>query len=566
MHLLRGLGNPLTATRDDNDRLRLRALLRGLNTCRRSSFLAPRSHLHGCPERFFNRVIHRLILEWLKSRDGRQRERLRSYLSNMGVELSMAMLFLRQINSEDWHDGLLTEAADLLALRFIDKALHSVHLRLVEEVLAPLIRPVARFARLDRGKKTECPDVFNLVEELSSSSMSACVEAYHHTMRNGIAHGGITYRHNAICYRDNKGNAETIGIWAIVRLCDDLGDACSALASAIKAFLITALEHGYRLPRELLVEELVEETRTPWWAIGGCSDNELPSETQLLIYARPESRGQRKTWWWAVQSAALAESFAPGHARYFTSLRGSRSWPGWAEFDGIRLKHLRESRARGVHEYTAAFADPGFCYTSRLPLRRLLGWFDTLLKAFRLYWPLVWRQIREIVQYAVTIARDASMYRDGWGYVLSGAVVMPELTKESAASTVRANRRYVIRKAAGAARSSVSANQLLRYLALGYARACVSSDDFRCRRLGNFGPGRSLSARSSCSGFIVSSRQIPLGVQWGSSATGASPGMPHGSSLASVLRAPWGRCLSSRRIGLTRYACRSPASSQQHRG
>lgn len=492
MHLLRGLGNPLTAARDDDDRLRLQALFPDLNTCPHSSFLALRPYLHGCPERFFNRAIHKLMLEWLKSRDGRQREQLRSYLSSMDAELSMAMVFLSQINSEDWHDRPLTEGADLLVLRVIDKVLHPAYLRLVEGVFAPLIRPVAHFARLDRGKKTEGLDVFNLVQELSGSSMSACVEAYHHTMRNGIAHGGITYRQKDICYRDNRGNIEIIDVWAVVRLCDDLVDACNALTAAIKVFLITAFEHGYRLPRELLVEELVEETRTPWWTIDGCLESELPSGTQLLVYARPESRDQMKVLWSAVQSAALAGSFAPGHARYFMSLHGSKSWPGWAVFDGTRLKHLRESGAREVHEYTSAFADPGFFYTSKLPLPRLLGWFDTLCGSFRLHWPLVRRQIREIFQYPVTIARDARMHRNGWGYVLNGAVVMPELTKESAASIIRANRHRIIRNAARAARSSMSAFQLVRYLPLGYARVCVFSDDFRCRRLDSFGLGPEL--------------------------------------------------------------------------
>lgn len=486
------LQNPLTIARDLDDRACLEVLFPDLAACSESHFLALRPYFRNCPERFFSRSIHTLMLDWLKARDRHQRKELREYLAGMDVELSPAILFLRQINSEDWHDRALVKGDDYEVVRFIDKVLHPTYLRLVEGVLAPFIRPVAHFARLDRGKGTEGLDVFNLVQELSTTPMATCVDSYHHTVRNGIGHGGITYLQNDIRYRDKKGNSETLDVWSVIRLCDDMVDTCNGLASAIKVFLVLSFESGYQLPRELLVEELVEETRSPWWSIEGCIESELLGGTQLLIYARPDSRDLLKVQWAAIQSAVLAESLASGYSRYFFSLRTPKAWSGWAAFDGPRLRQLRESGAAEVCEYAAAIEKSGFFYVPTPALPRLLCKLDTLIQSFRLHWPLVRRQIREKLRIPRIVSRDARMHRNAWGYVLNGGVVMTELDSETAAETIRSHKRRIIRSAARDARSSVSRLDVVRYLPLGYARVSVYSEDFRRRRLGSFGFGPEL--------------------------------------------------------------------------
>jgi hypothetical protein len=484
------LQNPMTAARDADDRVRLRSLFSDLEACPGSHFMALRPYMERCPDRFFGRIVHTLMLDWLKRRDSHQRDKLRSYLASVNAELSAAMLFLRQINLEDWHDRPLVKDDDYEVLRFIDKVLHPAYLRLVEAVLAPLIRPVAHFSRLDRGKRTDGLDIFNLVQELSTTPMAACVNAYNHTVRNGIGHGGITYLHWDIRYRDKKGNEETLDVWSVVRLCDDMIDTCNGLASAIKVFLILSFDRGYQLPRELLVEELAEKTRSPWWSIDGCIESELADSTQLLVYARPNSRDVLKIQWAGMQSAILAESLAPGYGRYFFSLRTPMARAGFAAFDGNSLRRLRESGAAEVHEYASAQTD--FFYIPRPALPRLLGTIDTLAHSLRLNWPIALRQIRENLQIPSVVSRDARMHRNGWGYVLNGAVVIVGLQNETAARIIRSHRRRIIRAAAKQARSSASWLNPARYLPLGYAHIAVFSEDFRRRRLSSFGLGPQL--------------------------------------------------------------------------
>lgn len=486
------LQNPLTVARNLHDRACLEVLFPDLAVCSESHFLALRPYLHNCPERFFSRSIHTLMLDWLKARDSHQQKELREYLAGMDAELSPAMLFLRQINSEDWHDRALIQGDDYEVVRFIDKVLHPMYLRLVEGVLAPFIRPVAHFTRLDRGKKIEGLDVFNLVQELSKTQMATCVDSYNHTVRNGIGHGGITYLQNDIRYRDKKGNSETLDVWSVIRLCDDMVDTCNGLASAIKVFFVLSSKNGYQLPRELLVEELVEETRSPWWSIDGCIESEVPSGTQLLIYARPNSRHLQNVMWAAIQSVVLAESLASGYSRYFFALRTPKAWPGWAAFDGQRLRQLRESGATEMLEYADAIEKSGFFYIPRPALPRLFSKLDTLIQSFRLHWPLIRRQIWKNLRIPRIVSRGARMHRNAWGYVLNGCVVMTELDSETAAETIRSHKRRIIRSVAREAISSVSRLDVVRYLPLGYAHVSVYSKDFRRRRLGSFGLGPEL--------------------------------------------------------------------------
>jgi hypothetical protein len=493
MHVIHEkLRNPLTLARDAADRACLELLFSDLSSCSEPHFLALRPYVTDYPERFFNHGVHGLMLHWLNKRDDRQRNELREYFASADAELSRAMLFLRQINAEDWHDTSLATGDDFDQVRFIDRHLHPAYLRLVEGVLAPFIRPVAYFTRLDRGRGTEGLDIYNLVQELATTAMAPCVDAYCHTVRNGIGHGGITYMRNDIRYSDKKGNEETLDVWSVIRLCDDMLDACNGLASALKVFLILSRDNGYCLPRELLVEELVEETRSPWWSIEGCVESELGNTRQLLVYARPNSRDFAKIQWASLQSAIMAEFFAPGYDRYFFSLLTPKAWPAWAAFNGKELQRLRESGAEEVAEYITAFEEVGLFYVPRPALPRFLGRLDTLLHSFQLHWPHAAQAIRKNLGIPNIVARNAQMHRNGWGFVLDGAVVMEGLTNESAADAIRAQRRRIIRRAAEQARSSMSWLNPVRYLPLGHARIAVFSEDFRCRRLSSFDLGPEL--------------------------------------------------------------------------
>lgn len=486
------LQNPIVTAGNLADRERLLRLFPSLDSGTDSPFLALRPYVAGCPERFFDRQVHALLWDWLKARDASQRKELQQHLLVTSRELSMAMLFLRQINQEDWHDRPLVKGDDYEVASFLDNVLHPAYLRLSEGVLGPLIRPLAHFSRLDRKKSADGMDLFNLVEELQGGPLERCVAAYNHTVRNGIGHGGITYLQSDIRYRDKKGNVDTLDVWSVVRLVDDMVDACNALAAAFKLFFVTSAESGYAPPHELLVEELVEETRSPWWSIGGCMESQVLGDSQLLIYARPQSRDKVKVLWASVQTAGLAATLAPEYDRYFLSLHGAKGLPGWAAFDGKRLREVRDSGAVSVEDYAVAFGDGGFMYAPRPALPRFISRIDTLVQSIRAHWPIAQSQIRDGFGIIPLIGRDGSMHRNGWGYVLRGAVVLPDTDLAVTAEIVRKNRRRILKAASRQARKSTSRWNVARCLPLGYARVGIFAHDYRKRRLGAFGLGPDL--------------------------------------------------------------------------
>ncbi|MGX5729495.1 hypothetical protein ACWKWK_03065 [Pseudoxanthomonas beigongshangi] len=404
----------------------------------------------------------------------------------------MALHALRQINAESWHDDEVKEGSDYGGMSLIDRVVHPAYLRLSEGILAPLIRTVAHFSRLDRGKGTDRLDLYNLVEELSKTPFEDCVRHYDPIVRNGIGHGGVTYLRDGIRYQDKKGGFRILRSRDVVRLFDDMLDTCNGLAAALKVFFLTHTQVGYALPRELLIEELQEETLSPWWRIEGCLESEIPNGKQLLIYARPNSRDHLKIYWFSLYTAMAAEMLTPGYQRYFISLWSPKQSLGWAAFDGKKLSEIRESGANQVHQYIGAFEDTGFLYSIRPKLPRFLARIETYAGFMGANLKLVREKVRNVIRIPDIVCRQATIHRNTWGYVLNGRVVISPVEGESLSAIIRKHRRRIIRKAASMAKSSASRFESARYLPLGCARISVYSEDFRRRRLKGFGLGRQL--------------------------------------------------------------------------
>ena len=336
------LQNPLTRERDQVDRARVLLSFPILGKETEQHALVLRRYLDNRPEKFFDRAAFDTYLCWLRRHDQTRPKQLKAYLSQFNSEIDRALLFLRELNLEEWHDSPLNTGDDYDLIRMIDKHVHPAYLRLVEGVFTPLLRPVAHFSRLHRNRGVEGLDVWSIIEELKGQKEEHLVRPYQHTVRNGIAHGGISFLQREIRYRDHRGNEETFATTYVIRLFDDLLDVCNGLAAAIKAFLLTSQGQGYVPPRELMIEALLELTRAPWWAIEGCVEAEIGGRSQLTVYARPDSRDYRKVFWSTVQSGILSESLASGYDRYFFSLRSPKALPGWAAFDGHKLRELRK--------------------------------------------------------------------------------------------------------------------------------------------------------------------------------------------------------------------------------
>lgn len=486
------LQNPLTRKRNARDRERIAVVFPDVATSVEGRFLALRRYVYSCPERFFDVDAHHFMYGWLQSRDAQHRGDLQRYLEENVRELNQALLFLREINVEPSHDKPLEARDDYGEIRLIDTYIHPTYLRLIEAVLTPLIRPVAYFSRIDRAKGTDGLDVWSVIQELSGTAAGYLTSAYQHIVRNGIAHGGITYLQSEIRYRDKKGNEEVIQAREVVRIFDTLVDICNGIAAAYKLFWIVSPGVGYKPPQQFFVEELQEETRAPWWSIEGCVESEASGgRTQLIIYARVNTRDGLKVSWSTIQSGILAEFFAPGYDRYFFSLRSPRAWPGWAAFNGQRLADLRLSSAQSLSEYHGIVEDNLVFYVPQPALPQPVRKIDTLWQSMKVHWPLSLEEFRQARKIPRLDARIATIHRSGFYGVLNASVVLSDF-HEDVRDSVLAHKRRIVKIAMKAALTKVGRASPLRALPLGFARVAVFERDFRQRRLSGFGLGPDL--------------------------------------------------------------------------
>lgn len=485
------LQNPLMKARNAYDRARLATAFPVLRSESESVSLALRCYLDGRPEKFFSRQAYVTYLTWLQGRRAASGQLFKDYLSSVTREINSALLFLRDVNTESWHDRERKNDSSIEEIRFIDRHVHPTYLRLTEGVLGALSQPVAYFSRRDRGKSPDGLALRAVMEEIRRYVPDCYTSAYRSIVRNGIAHGGITFSDDEITYRDNRGNQEAIRTVDVMRLLDDLLDTCNGMSLALKVFLLASRDEGDVLPRELLIDQLREETLAPWWRIMGCVESESMRGSQLNVYARTNARDHRKVEWSAFQSGILAEFFAPGYSRYFLSLRDRKAWPGWAAFEGTRLRALRDADAHDVSEYAGVLES--LVVSVRKPtMPALFGKFDTLLQSLKLQIPVAVRQIRENLRIPSIECRDARIHRNSWGAVLRADVVLESLENErDLRHSVRRHRRRILRSAIRRVRMEGRFSGSV-YLPLAFAQVAVFRRDYRRQRLASFGLGADL--------------------------------------------------------------------------
>ena len=449
-----------------------------------NSYLSLYKYISVSPYYFYSEIIQKLFFNWLEDRDKSDRDKLQNFLAQFDAELNRSYINLLEINKFKWHDNI-TAADDYDLLIFIDKEIHPSYLRLTEGVFKPICRMLAIFLRLDRGKGIDdLNDLYSIVQEIENSPYKTICNSYIHIIRNGIAHGGITYLQKEIRYNDKKGREESFSDKEIIDAFDNLLDTCNALLLSLSLFLVINQLNGYNLLQEVLIEELRAETRTPWWEIVGCVRSGFENLNHLLIYAKANSYDFSKVQMSTFQSGILAERYAPGYDRYFFSLHSYKSLPGWITFNGKQLKQLREKNAVYLEEYNNIIINDLF-YIPKIRLPRIFFKLNNYYLSFKLHWPLVVEKIKQQYYRPNIIVREARIHRNSWGCVLNGCAILKMTSRDICQDVLRNTAKRIIQKTLSEARRKKSFFSLLYWLPLGYARVSVFSNNYRIRRLAN---------------------------------------------------------------------------------
>ncbi|NQT34243.1 hypothetical protein HQ587_03555 [bacterium] len=461
-----------------------------LENCFHTNFLSLYAYFHEVPEKFFSVQLYDKYLRWLKEQHSQQGINLKEYIGEKQSDLNRSFRVLVDINRYTWHD-FFEQLDEYDTIKFIDREIHPTLLRLWEVVFFPFVHLLAYFSRIKKGKPTGDLALFNVIEEIQDSDFSELSRLFDNTVRNGIAHGGITFLDKEISYRDIKGNEKKLNNREIIALLDDLLDTCNALSLALKVFLFRHVTEGYCIPQQLLLQELQAETDAPWWHIEGFAESKIGSIKQLIIFIRPNTIDYPLVQYFSFFSAVLAEFFAPEYDRYFLSLRCSKAMPGWAAFDGRKLRAVRENKPNEFEDYEGVLENDLVFYVPKLKLPHFITKFGVLVYAFKVHWYIVLTDMKNKRGLPQIIIRETSIHRNGWRVVLNSSVVIDsdEIIDKG---VIRESCRRIIRSALSNARKHSLRYKIIRYLPLGYARISIFKRDFRKRKLTNYGLGSDL--------------------------------------------------------------------------
>jgi len=442
------------------------------------------SYISKSPEKYYSENIFNLYYQFLCDEIKNNKDDFQSLLNRKNYEINCSMQNMGIINDENWHENIenIDNYDEMLSF---DLKVCPTYLKLLEGVLSPLIYLIAHQSRIKRLKSIEGLDIYNCVEELRGTVYEPLIITYNNTMRNSIAHGNVRYNREEICFTDKE---KTIKIdnKNFLRRVDDLVDACNALILALKTIYLRNINTEVALPRHLMIEELKAETNSPWWKVEGCLESTIiNNESQLMIFARPNTTDMRKVYYSTVMTGILAEYYAPGYKRYFVSLKSPICLPGWAIFDGDLMKQKRLKKASTFEEYKGIIIDNLIFFIPRYKLPRLFHKLNTLYLSFKIQLALTGKSFKKEIEGLDFLLRNISIHRNGWRLVLNGSVIIEDKVNNIELK-IKTEAKRIIRLCLKKAKKQHK-NILLRLLPLGYARISLFNKDYRSRRLDSFG-------------------------------------------------------------------------------
>lgn len=479
-------------SQNDRRRLSVKRAFPYLSRCEHQYVLDFSKYQLESPERFYSIAAYDVYLSWLEKSHANSSGFLAKYLKENLFQFDNSIMHLTEINHLSYHDALVV-SNEYERIQFIDRNIHPDFLRLIEAVFKPLCRLPAFQSRIGRGKKTDDLDeIWPIIQEISRTSLSDFTDCYNHTIRNGIAHGGIVYRNREILYRDKRGNEELLRDMDAISRFDELLDVCNGFVFALSAFLISHRLEDYVIPPNLLVNELIAETATPWWKIIGCIQTSISNTTQLIVYARISSSNAVLNRLSPFQTGLLAEFFAPGFNKYLVQFRGNAEDIGWITFDGEKLKRLREAKSVHLPDYKDAIDTGPYHSRNRRKLPKIFTMIVVGVAGIKVNAPLVFDDVRVAIHRPKMVVRVTRLFRNkGWS-ILRSHIYADFANCSDIVGTVRRLKRTMIRKAKFKAIHNSGIFMLSNYLPIGFARVSLYSKDYRRRKLRNYGLDESL--------------------------------------------------------------------------
>jgi len=221
--------NPILAKIHETQSTEIAMRFPVLQTTQDQSALLLWKYIEQRPQKFFSELARQLYLRELERLDKESSTALRQLIFDEIKNINNAFRHVDEINGYSWHDDPLQSEDDYRKLMLIDQNLNPAYLRLTEAVLKPLLMIPAYFSRIGRGKGTAKLELYDIAIELGGTDLEKVLQPYEPLVRNGIAHGGVTYGANRVLYKDKKGNSKELQDNEVIDLFDELLDVCNGL-------------------------------------------------------------------------------------------------------------------------------------------------------------------------------------------------------------------------------------------------------------------------------------------------------------------------------------------------
>ena len=499
-----------------------------------AKFLSLKEYITDRPQKFYKKQVYQDYLNFITDFKKVNSKNLTNILRDIEHDLNIAIKSLNDINEEKIHD-IFVPNNNIEIIQFIENSIHFNYLKLIEAVYHKFVLLIVFKNRLERNKPTEGLDIFNCIEEIQKTDFNYITDCYNNTIRNGIAHGGITYKESDTIYKGKKGKPFEISTKEIIRKFDDLLDICNGMALALKVFIILNRDYfqsnNLLIPKQFLIQELKAQSNAPKWKVVDCLENIImDNKKQLNIFTENSLLDLEEVNYYAFRTAVIAEYFANGYDRYFFSLKSKYSLPGWAGFDGAILKRERLKNTQELAGYTGVLEDNLLFFIPKIKIPKIIRkitnitliaknnfWIDYHTNTnhqFKRNYEIELRESKPFRRKLSIINNDPSLY-------------ISAENREDIVKIIRKDYKrivnYAIRKSKKEQNSIFS-----RFLPTSYIRLTIYDTDLRKRQLRGSGLIESLI----CSITINKSKKIKtidfIGANWNKKANTGLFGMETG--------------------------------------
>ncbi|MDA9330689.1 hypothetical protein OAC17_01270 [Flavobacteriaceae bacterium] len=452
-----------------------------------SKYLSLKEYIANRPQKFYSENTYEDYLTFLHNLKKDNSNLFISTYKEYEHELNIAIKTLNDINSLKFHDQLEPDN-NIESILFIENNIHFNYVKLIEAVYHKFLLFIAYQQRVSRNKPTSGLDIYNCVEEIKKTDFRYVTYCYENTIRNGIAHGGLTYKESDTIYKGKKGSPYEIRTKRIIRMFDDILDICNGFSLAFKIFTITQREYfqnnDLRIPRNFLLQELKAQANAPKWEVIDCLENEImDGKKQLNIFTKNSCLEHSEVNYYAFRTAVFAEYFASGFDRYFFSLKSKYSLPGWAGYKGEILKRERIRNSNTLEGYEGVLEENLLYFIPRLKLPKLITKIIRFIAIAKTLLPIEYHRSTNYQFKRRYFLRDTKPFRRGLSIIINdpSLIITPE-QRDNIIELIRRDYKKIIRYAIRKSKKEMP-RFWHRFLRTNYIRVTIYDKDLRKRQL-----------------------------------------------------------------------------------